>query len=98
MNLFQQESRPLENSFPGELLRITIVFSQFCKESIVRNRHRTGLAGLVVLERNTAIRAVIIIIMEPFAAGSFLFRGTFDVVHRFMAVPAFGTKTDIQRD
>ncbi len=33
----------------------------------------------------------------PFAAYSFLFRVTFDVVHRFMAVPAFGTKTNIQR-
>ena len=36
--------------------------------------------------------------MELFAACSFLFRVTSDVVHRFMAVPAFGTKTYVQRD
>ncbi len=60
MNPFQKESRPLESSFAGELLRITIVFLQFCKERIVWSRHWTGLAGRAVMDRNIAIRATII--------------------------------------
>jgi len=59
-------------------------------------RNRTGLAGRVILDRNTAIRAAII--MEPFAACSFLFHVTFDVGHRFMAVSAFGTRIYVQRN
>jgi len=55
-----------------------IVLLQFCKERIIRDHHWTGLAGLVVLERNTAIRAAII--MEPSATCSVLFRVMFDVV------------------
>jgi hypothetical protein len=51
----------------------------------------TGLALRAVLSWTETLQFGAII-MEPFAACSFLFRVTFDVGHRFMAVSAFGTK------
>ena len=65
MNPFQKPSDPFENNFPGDRLGTTIVFLQFCKERVVRNRYRTGLAGLVVQGRNAAIRAAIIMRRAP---------------------------------